>query len=132
LLLIKLNINVIQDLALSRFFIITLSNLIFAKIGIMYQNTKLNVMSLFVFNIFPTPYLLLLCVQKAAPLASYNIRKMGRTKCKYLSLAVLLDNNLIINTLRYLLFYNVKVPVLLGKIGTFVLQYRLFYMLKQR
>ena len=119
-------------MALSRFFIITLSNLIFAKIGIMYQKTKLNVMSLFVFNIFPTPYLLLLCVQKADPLASYNIRKMGRTKCKYLSLAVLLHNNLVINTLRYLLFYNVKVPVLPSKTGTFVLQYRLFYMLKQR
>jgi len=98
----------------------------------MYQNTKLNVMSLFVFNIFPTPYLLLLCVQKAAPLASYNIRKMGSTKCKYLSLAVLLHNNLVINTLRHLLFYNVKVPVFLGKKGTFLLQYRVFFIFEKR
>ena len=98
----------------------------------MYQKTKHNVMSLFIFNISPPPYLLLLYVQEAAPLASYNIRKMGRTKCKYFSLVVLLHNNLVINTLRYLLFYNVKVPVLLGKTGTFVMQYRLFYMLKLR
>lgn len=98
----------------------------------MYQKTKHNVMSLFIFNISPPPYLLLLYVQEAAPLASYNIRKMGITKCKYFSLVVLLYNNLVINTLRYLLFYNVKVPVLLGKTGTFVMQYRLFYMLKLR
>lgn len=98
----------------------------------MYQKTKHNVMSLFIFNISPPPYLLLLYVQEAAPLASYNIRKMGITKCKYFSLVVLLYNNLVINTLGYLLFYNVKVPVLLGKTGTFVMQYRLFYMLKLR
>ena len=119
-------------MALSRFFIITLSNLIVANISIMYQKTKHNVMSLFIFNISPPPYLLLLYVQEATPLASYNIRKMGITKCKYFSLVVLLHNNLVINTLRYLLFYNVKVPVLLGKTGTFVMQYRLFYMLKLR
>jgi len=76
----------------------------------MYQKTKHNVMSLFIFNISPPPYLLLLYVQEAAPLASYNIRKMGKTKCKYFSLVVLLKKNHL----------------------TFVMQYRLFYMLKLR